>query len=130
MLGGQPHQLGDPQPGGVEQLEHRLVPQLQRLVHQRRLQQRLHLGFAEIRWQLLGQLGPLQQHGGVVAAQLLPVEVLIETAQGRQEAGRAAGRKLLVHPPGEIVLDVVQPRQQQGAPCSSSQKENFSRSVR
>ena len=115
MLGGEPHQLGDPQPGGVEQLEHRLVPQLQRVVHQGRLQQRLHLGFAQIRWQLFGELWPLQQHGGIVAAQLLPVEILIEAAQGRQETGRAAGRKLVVHPPGEVVLDVVQPRQQQGA---------------
>ncbi len=35
MLGGESHQLGYPQPCGVEQLQHRLVPQLQRVVHQR-----------------------------------------------------------------------------------------------
>ena len=85
MLGGEPHQLGDPQPGGIEQLEHRLVAQLQRVIHQGRHEQRLHLGLAQIGGELLGELGPLQQHGGIVAAQLLPVEVLIETAQGRQE---------------------------------------------
>ena len=107
-------QFRDPHAGGVEQLEHCLVPQLQRVVHQGRLQQRLHLGFAQIRWQLFGELWPLQQHGGIVAAQLLAIEVLVEAAQGREETGRAAGRELMVHPPGEVVLDVVQPRQQQG----------------
>ncbi|MNZ78511.1 hypothetical protein D3C78_970880 [compost metagenome] len=115
MLGGEPHQLGDPQPGGIEQLEHRLVPQLQRIVHQGRREQRIHLGLAEIRGQLLGQLGALQQHCRIVAAQFFPIQILIEAAQGREEAGRAARRKLLVHPPGEVVLDVVHPRQQQGA---------------
>ncbi|MNT69702.1 hypothetical protein D3C72_2080350 [compost metagenome] len=49
MLGGEPHQFGNPQSGGIEQFKHRLVPQLQRIVHQRRREQRIHLGLAEIR---------------------------------------------------------------------------------
>ncbi len=46
MLGSEPHQLGNPQAGGVEQLQHCLVPQLQRVIHQRRTQECLHFRFA------------------------------------------------------------------------------------
>ncbi|MNS56780.1 hypothetical protein D3C72_896510 [compost metagenome] len=53
---GQSDQFGDPQPGGVQHFQHRLITQFQELIDTGGLQQRIDLRFAEIFRQPLRQL--------------------------------------------------------------------------
>lgn len=110
----QPHQLGNPQPGGVQHFEHRLVAQLQRLIDAGRLQQRIDLRLAQILRQTLRQFGGRQLRGGIVGAQLFAVQVLKQAAHGAQQTRGAGGLVATLHPLGEKRLQIQRLRLQQG----------------
>ena len=90
---GQAHQLGDPHPGGVEQLEQRQQSHALRApARSRGLQQEIDLGLGEQLRQAASAPRCVQAGGGIVAAQAFGEQESVELADRGEAPGRRARR--------------------------------------
>ncbi len=94
----QPHQLGNPQPGGVDHLQQRAVPNPQRMAGIRGRQQLLYLGLGKDIGQPAVEPGRLHLPGGVLGDPLQVQQEPKESAQGGELAGQSAGLGPRPHP--------------------------------
>ena len=107
LLGAQAHELGHAQPGGVEQLDHRLVAQPGRLAYVGRREQRFHFGLGERLRQRARQLRRVDQRGRVGRDRAEPQAQPVEVAQRREQPRVAARVVALREPLGQVAEHVL-----------------------
>ena len=102
----EPHRLGDPQPGPVEELEQGAVTTGGGVIAPDRLQQAAHLVLGERLGERLGQARGGDVSRGVGHRRALVDEEAVEAAHGRQGPGHGGGPATGVHEVGDVALDV------------------------
>lgn len=91
----EPRQLRQPQPGGIEQLQNRLVPTCQKVIFNPAFKQLQGAVGVEGFRQAAFAFRRRKTIGRIVVAQTFAVQVMIEPANGRQQSRQAAGRLAL-----------------------------------